>query len=312
MTRMGLGARRVARHRRSAERRAAVRGVRPRLAVAWLAALLATTLVLQHPAALAGLLSGLVLGGAWLGASVELRRLLRLAVPFALVLLVVQTLIDRNGLTVLARMGDAGPLGNVDVTLEALVGATGQALRVIAGITVSAIGLALVDVDRVLGSVRRRAPRVGLTATLALRLAPALAADGRRYADGLRSRADGGPLTLRDRRLVVDAIVARTLDRATDAAAVLELRGLGATPRAAGTVRERRAPWSRVERAVVCATTAIVAAACWVQVAGLDRASLQPALDAAPSWSAALAGLGIGLVALLPPGFAADRQGRGR
>ncbi|MDQ8044183.1 MAG: energy-coupling factor transporter transmembrane component T [Patulibacter sp.] len=262
-------------HPPAGRRGAAVRSVRPRISVVWFAVLLLVTLVLRHPAALAAFLVGV----AWLaidaGAGDILRRTWRLAVPFTVLLFAIQVLVDRNGLTVLARLGDAGPLGRLDVTLEAVAGATTQALRVLAGITVTVLSLALVDVDRVLASVRRHMPRFGVTATLALRLAPAIAADGRRYADGLRCRADGR-LGAVDRARVVSALLARTLDRAGDAAAILDLRGFGhATLRASPAPRRRL---SRIERATVAAAGGTAALLVGVEASGLDRFATLPSL----------------------------------
>lgn len=264
--------REAARRDQRRRRRHATRTVRPRLAGAWVTALLIATLVIGTPAALGGLLLLLIAAGRWLGAGSTTGRMLRVGIPFAVVLLVIQTLIDRTGLTVVARLGDAGPLGQLDITAEALAGAVTQALRVLCGLTVSAMALELVDVDRVLASVRRRAPRFGVTATLALRLAPALAADGRRYADGLRSRADAqtdARLSPGERRLVVDALIARTLDRASDAAAILELRGLSRTERrGAAPTRE---PWSDVERRAAAVATLIAVAIALILLLGVGR-----------------------------------------
>ncbi|MBJ7470427.1 MAG: hypothetical protein JHD16_03965 [Solirubrobacteraceae bacterium] len=291
------------------DRCAAVRSVRPRLAVAWLCALLASTLVLEHPAALLGLLLAVVLIARDLGALGPVWRLLRIGIVFAVLLVLVQLLINRNGLTVIFRLGDAGPLGQVDVTLEALAGAVAQSMRVLCGLAISGLSIALVDTDRVLASVRRRAPRAGVAATLTLRLAPALADDGRRYADGLRARADGAGLTARDRGLVVNALLGRTLDRASDAAGVLELRGLS-SPVRAREPSHAGVPWSWAEQGAAVAALLTVVATVLTRLSGADHFDAFPLLDAAPVTIALAAGLLTGAATAIPLGIASRKRGR--
>jgi energy-coupling factor transport system permease protein len=287
-------------------RRRAVRSVRPRLAAAWMGMLLLAAICLRHPAALLGLLLAILWLGSALGARRPMVRMLRFAMPFAALLFVVQVLIDRNGLTVLARLGSAGFLGELDLTLEAVCGATAQALRGLCALLVSALALELVDVDRVLASIRRRAPRFGVASTLALRLVPLLAGDGRRYADGLRCRADGGGLGVRDRALVVSALLGRTLDRAGDAAGVLELRGLSRPARGVQPAPRR---WSRAELGAAAGTLAAAAALAAALVSGADRFETLPVLHGAAVLVALPAGLAVGAATLLPLLVATRRPG---
>ncbi len=169
------------------------------------------------------------------------------SIPFALIWVLTNGLLVRDGLTVVARLGELPPFGQVDITAEALAQGGVLALRGMATLQIGLLVSACIDPDRLLVGVRRIAPRAGLTGAVALRLAPALADDGRRYADGLRCRADGGDLGGRERLLVMSATVGRAIDRADQVAAILELRGLRDAGRGAAAPRTR---WSRHDLAL--------------------------------------------------------------
>ena len=144
------------------------------------------------------------------------------------------TLVTRDGLTVIARLGDLPVLGQTDVTLEAPRTARVLGLRALALILCGALYAAAVDPDEVLRLFRRVSFRSALTATLATRMVPVLARDARRLAEAQRCRP-GAPPSRAPRCVRADA--AGVLDRALDVAAALEVRGYGA--RAAGPAGAR-------------------------------------------------------------------------
>ena len=86
---------------------------------AYAAALVLAAIAIPHPAVLGALVLTTLAAGAAAGAGRRVVRSLRLSVPMAVFVVIVNALVNRNGLTVLARLGDAGPLGQLDVTLEA-------------------------------------------------------------------------------------------------------------------------------------------------------------------------------------------------
>ncbi|MEA2225675.1 MAG: energy-coupling factor transport system permease protein, partial [Solirubrobacteraceae bacterium] len=92
---------------------------RASIGAAWALSLTAAELVLYHPLCLLALLVA-VLGAGW-GAGVGLRltRSLRTAMIVALPIVLVNVLVTRQGLTVFARLGDLGPFGQGDLTVEA-------------------------------------------------------------------------------------------------------------------------------------------------------------------------------------------------
>ncbi|HTZ86409.1 MAG TPA: energy-coupling factor transporter transmembrane component T [Solirubrobacteraceae bacterium] len=200
----------------------------------WAVSLIAAALILYNPLTLIALLLG-VLGAGW-GAGVG-RRLagsLRTALIVGVPIVLVNVLVDRQGLTVYARLGDLGPFGQGDLTLEAVVYGGVIALKLALLILATTLAGLAVDPDALLRGVRRFSFRSALTATLAIRMLPLLAADSRRLAEAQRTRPGGSPGGTRARVALVSAVVAGSLDRAMDVAATLEVRGLAA-PRPAGT-----------------------------------------------------------------------------
>lgn len=205
--------------------------------LAWSLAVSATALAAAHPAALAALLASVVAAGIAAGARRELRLALAYGIPFALLIALVNALVVREGLTVVLRVGDAPWLGRLDVTLEALVQGLVLGAQALIVLAVWALHSAAVDADELLRAFRRVSFRSGLTAALAVRMMPVLARDGRRLADAQRCRPGRPP----SRLAVVRAVAAGALDRATDVAATLEVRGYGA----GGRPPRRSRPWSR-------------------------------------------------------------------
>lgn len=281
-----------------ARRSTALHAARPAVVIGWSGALTFAVVACPHPAALLMLVLGLVLIAA---AAQVLRPVLlasAIAVPFAALWIVTNGLLVRDGLTVVARLGTLPGLGAIDVTAEALTQGAVLALRAVAALQIGLLASACIDPDRLLASVRRVAPRAGLTGAVAIRLAPALASDGRRYADGLRCRADGGRLSGQQRGLVLAATLGRAIDRSDQIAAVLELRGLGNG--AAGRVRGRHAPWSRHDTAVTASAVAVAVLASAGTAAGVVAFRAYPTIEAAPVLPALLWSLGLLLLAAAP------------
>jgi energy-coupling factor transport system permease protein len=105
--------------------------------------------------------------------------------------------------------------------------------------------------------------RTGVTAALATRLVPVLARDAHRLADARRA-VTGAPPTGAERVAVLRAVTAGALDRATDVAATLEVRGFAG---AARPPRQDR-PWSRHDLAFATSAVALCALAAAAGPAG--------------------------------------------
>jgi energy-coupling factor transport system permease protein len=196
----------------------------------WALALIAATLVLFHPLALLAL-TGAVLGAGLLaGVGCQLRRTLRTAAIVAVPIVAINVLVSREGLTVVARLGDLGPFGQGDLTVEAVVYGMVVALKVTLLILITTLASLAVDPDELLRVFRRLSYRSALTASLSTRMIPLLAADSQRIAEAQRTRPCGAATgrrsaSPRGRVALLGAVIGGSLDRAMDVAATLELRG---------------------------------------------------------------------------------------
>jgi energy-coupling factor transport system permease protein len=266
---------------------------------AYCASLLVAALVLSAPVALAAVL--LAIAGAGAGAKVgrELRRAALFASGLGLAVMLINALVVRDGLTVIARLGNLPVFGQTDITLEATVSGAVLGARAVALVLCGALYTAAVDPDQVLRLFRRVSFHSALTATLATRMVPVLARDARRMAEAQRCRPGPPP----SRARLVRAAASGVLDRALDVAAALEVRGYGSAgraPRGAGR------PWSRHDLAFTAAAIAITALAVGGRVAGLEPFSADPALHAPVSAGGLAVAAGLLVAALLP---FADRRG---
>ena len=286
-----------------ARRASPLHAARPVAGIAWCAALAAAALVVDHPVVLAGLLVALVGAALAAGVGERLARTARMGLPLALAIALIEPLLQHDGLTVIARLGDLGPLGRLDITLEAVV--YGAVLGLRALVVVAAFGLyaAAVDPDEVLRLFRRRGLRSALTVTIATRMVGVLEADARRLADGQRCRGTQPP----SRMAVVRAVTSGALDRALDVAAALELRGYGAR-RPAARARAAR-PWSRHDLAFAASALGIVALVVLGELGGASAFSAFPRLRGAGVAASGALAMALVVVALAP---FADRRGIAR
>lgn len=257
----------------------------------WLASIGVAVLVFEHPLAL-GVIMLLSVGIAVLsGLRSELLRTLRALALIALPIVLINVLVSRRGLTVFARIGDLGPFGRGDLTVEALVYGVVFALKVGAFIMLGVLATLAIDPDELISRVMGLSFRSALTASIAIRMVPLLAADAERFADAQRARSAcqlerGGPAeqggfperrrwrrlrplraglrrrdagasvgSLRWRALLVGATVSSALDRSLDVAATLELRGFACARR----VRRRRRPFSRHDISFSLSALAVLA-----------------------------------------------------
>ena len=269
----------------------------------WVLSLSAAALLLYHPLALVALLAA-VLGAAWAtGVGHEMRRALLTASIIGVPIVLVNVLASREGLTVFARLGDLGPFGQGDLTVEALVYGAVVALKVTIVILLATLASLAIDPDELLRLVRRLSYRSALTASLAVRMVPLLAADAQRLGEAQRTRpgaAGGGP---RARVALLAAVLGGSLDRAMDVAATLEVRGF-ANARRAGRIRR---PWSRHDIAFAASAVAVLAVA--VPASRADWFSAYPTVQLTMGVAPPIVFLALAAAALAP---FADRRGIAR
>ncbi|HWE12491.1 MAG TPA: energy-coupling factor transporter transmembrane component T [Solirubrobacteraceae bacterium] len=261
------------------------------------AALAVAALTLSHPLGLVAATVAVLLAGVAAGVGRELGRAALVSLPVGLAIAAINALVNRNGLTVIVRLGDVPVLGQTDITLEATVYGAILGLRAMTLILCGMLYTVAVDPDDVLRLFRRVSFRSALSATLATRLVPILIRDGRRLADAQRCRPGRAP----SRLILMRAACSGVLDRALDTAAALEVRGYGV----AGRPPSDRRPHSRQDLAFAAAAVAIVAVSIVSRVLHLESFSAYPALRAPAGSGAVVVAAALVVLALLP--FAARR-----
>jgi energy-coupling factor transport system permease protein len=282
-----------------ARRASPLHATRAAVASAWCIVLAIVALSFDHPLVLGALLATVVAaaGAARVGRRVAVSLLV--ALPFAVVIGLVNPLVVREGLTVIARLGTVPVFGALDVTAEATAYGGVLALRALVIIGCFALHSAAVDPDDLLRAFRRVSFRSALTAALATRLVPVLARDARRLHDAQRCLA-GEPAP---RRAVFRAVASGALDRAVDVAATLEVRGYGAARR---PPREGGRPWSRHDLAFAASAVALAMLGVAAAVEGWAEFSAYPRFDAPVGAGVLLLCVALAVCTLAP---FADRRG---
>jgi energy-coupling factor transport system permease protein len=260
-------------------------------------------LLTEHPLLLGSLLVSVLLAAAGAGVGSRMLRASRATVLPVLVLTVlVNVLVNRQGLTVFARLGEWGVLGEVNLTLEAVVFGGVFALRLIVVGLACMLVVCAADPDQLLAAMRRVSPRSALTAALSTRLVGVLAADAMRLAEAQRARPGGSPGATRARLAILRATVAGALDRSLDVAAVLEMRGYGATRRR-GRSGARR---SRHDLAFAAAALGMLVVSLLVLLTDAARFHVYPLTEIGFSAATIAAAVALPAIAMLP---FADRRG---
>ncbi len=258
-------------------------------------------LMASNPMLLGAVAVAVLAAGAAAGVGRPLLRAALWGVPVALVIMLINALVTRNGLTVIVRLGSVPVLGDTDITLEATAYGAILGLRAVALILCGLLYTLAVDPDEVLRLFRRVSFRSALTATLATRMVPILVRDGRRLAEAQRCRPGPPP----SRLTLMRAACTGVLDRALDVAAALEVRGYGAARRPPAY----RGPYSRHDLSLTVAAVAVVAVSVVARVDSAAAFTAYPALHVAAG-PAALLLAGALVVATLAP--FADRRGLAR
>jgi energy-coupling factor transport system permease protein len=256
----------IATHRR---RPSPLHATRAGIAALWCTTLVLVALSFEHPLLLAALLLSVVAAAAAAKVGRVVGRALVWALPLAFAIALINAFVTREGLTVIFRGPVTPGIGRLDVTAEAVAYGAVLGLRAAGIIACAALLAATVDPDELLRAVRRRSLRVGVTAALATHLIGVLARDGRRLAEAQRTLT-GSPARLG----VVRAVAAGALDRATDVAATLEVRGFGI----GGKPARQRRPLSRHDLAFATSAAGLAVLAIASGVAGWEGFEAYPRL----------------------------------
>ena len=277
-----------------------LRAARAGAAMAWVAALTACVLVTDHPLMLAALGASAVVAALLTGSTATVARASLLSLPLAVGIIVVNALLSREGVTVVARLGDVPVVGRIDVTAEALAHGALLAGRATVVAMIVVLFACCVDQDGLVGLLRRRAGRLGLAATLAARMVPLVAADGRRAIEARRCLPEAA---VPSRTATMTALATGALDRAGDAAASLEMRGLGSGPCLAAA---SAGSGSRHDRSLLISAIAVPGVVFGAQFAGWTAAGFLPRAELALGGTAFAAAAAVLLLAVFP---LLDRRG---
>jgi energy-coupling factor transport system permease protein len=280
------------------------------VAAAYACALVTAALAFEHPLVLTAIGVAILAAGMLAGVGRQLLRACVFGVPFAVMIALVNPLVAREGLDVVLRLGELGPLGRLDVTQQSLTfGAILGARALLVVLAGAALLAATVDADELLRRFRGISAQSALTAALAVRLVPVLGRDARRLADARRCRpgasAAAGALGSLERLQIVRAVATGALDRALDVAATLEVRGY-ASPAARGRPGRVREPWSRHDFSVLAAAVGLLALAGGARLLGMASFEAYPQ-TLAPVGAAEWVLCGALVVVALAP--FADRRG---
>ncbi|MGO9888259.1 MAG: energy-coupling factor transporter transmembrane component T, partial [Solirubrobacteraceae bacterium] len=258
--------------------------------------------ILFHPVVLVALLAAVLAAGWGAGVGRALARSLRTAAIVALPIVLINVLVSREGLTVFARLGDLGPFGQGDLTVEALVYGVVIGLKVTLLILVTTLAGLAIDPDELLRVFRRLSFRSALTASIATRMLPVLSADSQRLAEAQQTRSGGAQSGARARVALLGAVIGGSMDRAMDVAATLEVRGFAGARRAPRAPR----PFSRHDIAFTASAAAILALAVVGRLAGACSFDAYPSIHMPTSAGTLALCAALSLATLLP---FCDRRG---
>jgi len=266
-------------------------------------ALASTALIVENPVVLVALFVSVLLAGGMCGVLGVMTNTLRWTAPLTLLLtILVNVLVSRGGLTVFARLGDFGPFGQMNLTVEAAIYGLLVGVRLVIVMLAAVLLSSTVNPDELLRGMRRVYPRSALAATVATRLIPVLARDGERMADAQRCRPNAESGGMRARLGVLRAVIASSLDRSLDVAATLEVRGYGSGRRPARRARAL----SRHDVYFAAAACATLAAAILTRVPGVASFDIYPLVHLSLSAGVVVCALAVPLLALAP---FVDRRG---
>ena len=210
-------------------RASALHAARASIGALYGVALATAALIVQHPCSLLALMVAVLGAGYASGTICQMTRTLRRAgLPILLLTVLINVLVSRGGLTVFARLGYFGPLGQLNLTLEAAAYGLIVGVRLVIVLLAAVLVSCAVDPDELLRSLRRVYPSSALSATIATRMIAVLSRDAERLAEAQRCRAAGQLDGRRARLAILRAVIAGSIERSLDVAATLEVRGYGA------------------------------------------------------------------------------------
>ncbi len=266
---------------------------------AWVMAVMAAALVLEHPLFLLGIFLSTI--PVALAARVARRwaSLMKYAAVMCLAIVAINAIVSNQGSHVLLEAGFRLPLlGTPCITVEAIAFGAAMGVRLCAIISAFALLNMCVHPDDLMGvAIKLRLPyKSVLVTSLSTRFVPVLLADAGTIADVQRSRGlefdRGGVLErIRSRAALILPLLSNSLDRAVQLAEAMESRAYGASPR---RTFYREVPMTPDDVAAIVLVAGAVALVIAVRAVDLASYLYYPSLD-----SVAMTSQQWGLLALL-------------
>lgn len=280
------------------DRGGALQRARATTVVGWCVALGLVLALFMNPLVLTAVLAVVLLVALQNRVLGEVLIALGIALPFTLLIALINPIASQQGVTVLVAGLHLPVLGTFDITSEALVYGLVLGLRTAALFALCALYVCCVSPDELLRVLRRHSVRSAITASLAVRFVPTLARDGANLAMARACRPGAPPSNV----TVVRAAFARSLERAGDSALALETRGFAL----AQPLRVPPPPRRTVDRVLIVSAVLTALLALVGQIVGLAELSPYPTTVISAGVGDLLFTLVLTMVAALPALLAAE------
>jgi energy-coupling factor transport system permease protein len=243
-----------------------IHGLHPAAALLMTVALAAAALLLENPlytaVICAGVIALIVNAEVW----EECKTFMRIGLVVALLMVIINPLINNQGEHILIY-GPRIPLwGHVDITLEALLYGMSAALRVFTVILIFGFASTVLNPDDLLGMFSRFSFRSSLSAALAVRLYPSMVSEARemkqvQLARGVELKGGSRWSRVKSHVPMLFSLFQGSLDRAASIAESMSARGFGSGRR----TRLKRHLW-RIRDSMIAALSLVVLAVATVAV----------------------------------------------
>lgn len=274
----------------------------PATTLAYLAVVVAGSVLLTHPLYLLALFLSVFAALAASGGMEDWRKSVRLFLTFMAVIMVLNTLINQTGSTVLFRGPLFAPLGRVVITLEAIIYALVMGIRLLTVFTAFMLFNQAVNPDRLLAMFALLFPRSALLVALATKTVPYLLQKMQSAAEiaqcrGVNFHTGSRLVRVRNRLPLIRVLFMSALEDSFNIGESIQARVYGSGPRTS-YFRHRWRPGDFVVLiAALAALLLIVLSLLW----GWGMFSYYPRLDqliVSPQQAASL--LGMGALLMIP------------
>ncbi|MBL0386138.1 energy-coupling factor transporter transmembrane protein EcfT [Tumebacillus sp. ITR2] len=268
--------------------------------------MLMVSVLTYHPLYLGTELLVLIFALALHGGVRTFGRTLKFSIPILVLILAINTLLNKNGATLLYKGPTVAILGQIRITWEALAYGLIMGLRMLVFFAIFALALNWLSADRALGLSAKVAKRSAVTVMMTTRLIPYLTEQSHQIGDVLRTRGvrfeEGNLLSrLAARRPLLNVLLISSLEGSWQVAESMEARGFGQGKRTSYS-RER---WSRIDLIIWLTFLAAIALVVWSWFTAWTWIEFYPRIqtvmaDEGP-WPTVFHAVALALLLALPP-----------